>query len=104
MVDFLEDTAKGVMLKLRVHPCAGCSAVRGVMGERLKIDIAAQPEGGRANKELIKFLARLLKIGKDRISILRGEKGRDKSLLITGMNINDVSEMIHRTLKEGEGT
>ena len=44
----------------------------------LKIYLTAIPVDGRANKELIKLLSRELNIGKSKISIIRGEKNKEK--------------------------
>lgn len=50
--------------------------------EWLKINISAPPEDGKANDELIKFLAKFLKIPKSEIIIIRGETSRLKVLQI----------------------
>lgn len=47
-------------------------------GDFLKIKITAPPAKGKANKELIKFLARHFKIAQSAISIIKGEKSRNK--------------------------
>ena len=48
----------------------------------LKIHLVSQPEKGRANKELIKFLAHALGIPQQAIAILKGDTSRTKKLLI----------------------
>ncbi len=52
--------------------------------EHLKINIAAAPEDGKANEELIKFLSKFLKIAKSKITIIRGDNARMKLLKIEG--------------------
>jgi len=44
----------------------------------LKIKLKAIPEKGKANAELIKFLAKHFKTAKSNIKIIQGEKGRNK--------------------------
>jgi len=44
----------------------------------LKIKLKAVPEKGRANAELIKFLAKYFKTAKSNIQIIKGETGRNK--------------------------
>lgn len=46
--------------------------------EYLKINLAAVPEDGKANEELVKFLSKLLKIPKSQIAVIRGETSRMK--------------------------
>jgi len=45
---------------------------------------------GRANRVLLEFLAQRLKIGKKDLTILSGEKARDKRILITGKSPEEV--------------
>lgn len=46
--------------------------------ESIKIDIAAAPEGGKANAELIRYLAKEFGVSKDHISIVSGVTTRMK--------------------------
>jgi uncharacterized protein len=50
--------------------------------EWLKVNIAAVPEDGKANEELIRFLSGLLEISKSKIEIIRGETSRMKVVKI----------------------
>ncbi len=52
--------------------------------EYIKINLAAVPEDNKANEELIKFLAKLLKISKSKIEIIRGETSRMKVVKVEG--------------------
>lgn len=54
-------------------------------GDRwLKVRIAANPEDGEANKELVKFLAKTLGTTAKKINILSGESSRYKKLKLEG--------------------
>ena len=44
----------------------------------LRVYLTAVPVDGKANKELIKLLSRELNISKNKISIIRGEKNKEK--------------------------
>lgn len=69
-------------IKLYIRPCASETRVEGVYQDRIKIRINATPEKGRANKELIKFIAGILSIPKNRISITSGETSNYKEIQI----------------------
>lgn len=56
------------------------------------MNVAAAPEDGKANEEIIKFFAKILKIPRSKIEILRGEISRIKILKITPAAISSVSE------------
>ena len=48
----------------------------------LKIYLTAIPVDGKANKELVKLLAKELKIGKSKVEIIKGEKKSEKIIEI----------------------
>lgn len=50
--------------------------------EYLKINVVSVPEKGKANKELIAYLAKALKLAKNEIEIISGELDRYKKVLI----------------------
>jgi uncharacterized protein YggU (UPF0235/DUF167 family) len=58
--------------------------------------IAADPTEGQANHELVKFLAAILGVGKDRIEVVAGDTGRDK--LVSVLDID--SETLHKKIVE----
>ena len=60
MSPFFQPTGQGYLLRLTVVPGAQRTQVVGLYGDRLKIRLAAPPEKGAANRELIDFLARAL--------------------------------------------
>lgn len=49
----------GVAIRLKVVPGASRDAVAGALGDRLKVRVAAPPEGGRANRAIEKLLGEL---------------------------------------------
>lgn len=67
-----------LILDVHVQPRASRSEVAGWFGERLKIRVAAPPVDGKANQELIDFLAKAFNVAKRDILLLAGEGGRDK--------------------------
>lgn len=71
-------------LRVKINPGARQNKIREAMqdekGETIKIDIAAQPEKGKANRELVRFLAKESGLGKDNIKIISGAGDRIKLL------------------------
>ena len=76
-----------VVLMLHVQPGAKRSEVAGVHGEgvaaRLKIRLAAPPVEGKANAELLRFLASAFGVPQRAVLLLRGESSRQKTVQIT---------------------
>jgi len=73
---------KGSILCLYIQPGASRSEIRGIHGERLKLKIKSPPVDGKANAEVIEFLAELFEISKTKVQILRGESSRSKDVLV----------------------
>ena len=71
-------------LKLFCHlqPKASNNEFAGQHGERLKIRVTAPPIDGKANAQLIKFIAQQFGVAKTRVSISCGEYARHKTLRI----------------------
>lgn len=81
---WIEEFNNVALLKVYLSPGASVDEVSGEHGEpvRLKIKVKARPVEGCANKALIKFLAKNLKINKSAIQFLRGSTSRNKDLVI----------------------
>jgi hypothetical protein len=76
-------------IKLYIRPGAAETRVEGIYQDRIKIRINAPPEKGRANKELIKFIAGILSIPKSRISITSGKTSNYKEIQINSNHNNN---------------
>lgn len=76
-------------LSVRVTPSARHNAVEGwqtgVDGHaQLKVSVTAAPERGKANKAVVKLIAKALKVAPGTIEVVRGETARQKTLQIAG--------------------
>lgn len=72
-------------LFLHIQPGAKQTEFVGLHGERLKIRIKAPPVDGKANAEIIRFLAAQFCVTKSQIEIISGDLGRQKTVQITGL-------------------
>jgi uncharacterized protein len=76
-----------VVLLLHVQPGAKRTEVAGIHGAgaaaRLKVRLAAPPAEGKANAELLRFLASLFGVPQRAVRLLRGESSRQKSVRVT---------------------
>jgi uncharacterized protein (TIGR00251 family) len=67
-----------VVLALHVQPGAKRSEFAGTHGDALKIKLAAPAVDGKANAELIRFLADAFGVPKRHVVLVRGETSRAK--------------------------
>ena len=81
-------------INVRVQTKAKRNHIEVVEGGRLKVYVIAAPESGKANDAVVALLSKALKVPKSRMSIVRGQKSRDKLIRIDG--IGDASQIIER--------
>ena len=92
--DWLIASDDKVLLRCYAQPGASKNEVAGPHGDRLKIRIKAPPVEGKANKELIKFLSKLLKLPKSKLNFVRGESSRQKDILLEGADIETIRQLL----------
>lgn len=90
MHDFAKTLNQGVELQIRAVPGSKSSEIKDVWNGKLRVRIAAPAEDGKANKELIDFLAQFFGVSKSSISIVSGEKSRDKTIVISDLDKGEV--------------
>jgi uncharacterized protein (TIGR00251 family) len=73
---------RSLTLRLHVQPGAKRSELAGRHGDALKVRIAAPPVEGKANAELLRFLADAFGVPVRRVALLRGESSREKVVRI----------------------
>jgi len=76
------DPDGAIVMMLHVQPGAGRSEFAGMHGDALKLRLAAPPIEGKANAELIRFLADVFGVPQRNIVLLRGETSRAKTVRV----------------------
>lgn len=72
-------------ISVRVIPRASKAGIAGTRGDAVLIRLTAPPVEGAANAELVEVLAEALDVSKRAVSIVSGERGRQKRVRIDGM-------------------
>lgn len=93
MRPFALRAAAGAVL-LDVHVTPGASRTR-ILDEdpwrsALRVAVAAPADKGKANDELVRFLAEALRVPRASISIVRGATSRSKTLAVEGLPLDAV--------------
>ncbi len=83
MAEFYEWRDGNLLLRVKVQPKASNSEFCELLDDRLKIRISAAPSDGKANQQLIQFLAKQFRVSKSQVSLLSGESSREKRFMIT---------------------
>jgi len=77
-------------LELKIIPNAPRNEIVGWLGGALKVKIHAPALEGRANDELLDFLATTLAIPRRDLTLLRGDKSRRKIVQLAGLDAAEV--------------
>ena len=83
-----------VKISLRVYPNASRNEVVGFTDGVLRVKISAPPSKGKANRELITFLSRLLGVSKGGVNIMKGHTTRNKVIAIDGLSREEVMKRL----------
>ena len=69
-----------IRLEIKAVPGASNTELAGVKDGRLRVRIAAAPEDGKANAQMLNFLSKALGCPKRDLQLLSGEKSRLKTI------------------------
>ena len=75
-------TNGGIAFKVKVIPNSSISKIVEVTEEFIKIKLNSPPIEGRANKEVILLLSKVLDIPKTSIELINGDKSKLKTLCV----------------------
>ena len=92
----IEPDGEGCRLALRVKPGGRSDRVVGVYGDRLRVEVTAPPEKGKANEAVRALLARLLGLPRDAVEIAAGTGSRDKTVRVEGLTPVEARERLAR--------
>ena len=84
----------GIRLSLKVVPGASRDRIVGALGEALKVAVSKPPEGGEANRAVLKVLAAALCVPLASVSIVRGHSGARKEARVVGLTISELTSRL----------
>lgn len=79
---------------MRVHPNAARNELAGFSEGVLRVKVSAPPVKGKANKELIAFLAQKLGLSKGDLTIIKGHTSRNKVMAIAGLTQEEIARRL----------
>lgn len=77
----IEIKENGILLRLKISPNSAKNQLI-KEGDIIKLKITAQPIEGKANKAVIEFLSKQLKVPKSSIEIIKGDTSKEKTIFI----------------------
>lgn len=78
-------------LSIRVQPRASCNEIVGWKEGTLCVRLTAPPVDGAANRAVVEFMAGQLGLKRHQVTLVAGEKSRDKVLRLDGLTQEEMA-------------
>jgi uncharacterized protein (TIGR00251 family) len=88
-----------VIIEVTARPGASRRGVMGVSDDRLVVGVHSPPDQGKANDELIEYLAREMRVPRSALLIVRGKTSRRKTIRIVTHEPARVATRLRKTIK-----
>ncbi|RMD63952.1 MAG: DUF167 domain-containing protein [Planctomycetota bacterium] len=82
-------------MRVKAVPGASRNAVAGLLGDRLKVRVAAPAEGGKANEAIAALLARRLGVGRRDVQLVEGPTQPRKTFRVEGLSPAEVAARLN---------
>lgn len=97
----LSTDPRGILLQVKALAAARKNELRGIENGRLKVATTAVAEKGKANEAITRFLVECLQLSSRNVELLRGSTSNQKTFLIQGVELNEISARLARHLPPG---
>jgi uncharacterized protein len=88
-----------LLLKVAARPGASRSELTGLAGDAVRVALAAPPEKGKANRELVRVLAKALGVRRPQVTLVTGATSRDKTMRVEGLDEGDLRARLAEALE-----
>jgi len=83
-----------VLVRVKAVPGASRNAIGGLLGDRIKIVVAAPPEGGKANRAIERLLAEAIGVSPRHVTIDNGHGSAFKTVRIQDVDLAAVAAIL----------
>lgn len=93
MESFYKEQNENLILKIKAVPNSSKNEICGLLDDALKVKIKAPAVENKANEELVKFFAKLLKVPKSSVILKSGGTSKVKTLCIEDCTIDKFKQI-----------
>lgn len=94
----IKNTDNGLLVKIKIVPNSSKNSLI-IEDDFIKVKVTAQPIENKANKALIEYLSKLLKLPKTSIEIVKGDTSKEKTLFFSTCDEEKKSFIISQLTK-----
>lgn len=98
--DYIKETPQGAVLMVLAAPRSSKTEIVEIQQDRCKIKVKAPPVDGEANSALVEYLSKIFKIPKKSVILEKGQTGKQKSFLLSGLTKEQVCQTVEAILAE----
>ena len=98
--EFVKETPQGAVLMVMAAPRSSKTEIVEIQQDRVKIKVKAPPVDGEANSALVEYLSKIFKIPKKSVILEKGQTGKQKSFLLSGLTKEQVCQTVEAILAE----
>lgn len=91
---FMWECREGLFIRIHCQPRAKRTEVAGTFGESLKVRLKSPPVDGKANQEAQSLLADIFNVSRGDVTLVKGERSREKAFLILGMGKREALKIL----------
>jgi uncharacterized protein (TIGR00251 family) len=84
----------GVLVRIKVNPRSSRDEITDLESDPVRVKLTAPPVEGEANRALIQFVARSVRVPKRDVEVVSGEKSRHKTIRIRGRKLSEVIDCL----------
>lgn len=81
-------------IEVRLRPRGSRDELIGLRDGVLQVKVTAPPVDGKANKALCRLIAKRVGVAPSRVSVVRGEKSREKVVRVEGIDETTLTEAL----------
>jgi uncharacterized protein len=96
LIPWAKRVPDGWLFSIYAQPRAKRTEISGLHGDALKVRVAAPPAEGRANDELVAFLAAALGVPKKSVAVVQGTRSRHKTVSIAAPQADPASLLLRQ--------
>ncbi len=93
-MSWIEQRNDGVVVLISVRPRASRSAVTGISGGRLRVEVNSAPQDGEATRQALETLAKAVGAKVSDATLLQGATNRHKVVFIAGVQVDECKKRL----------
>jgi len=90
----ITQAGSGFIISVKAVPNAKKTQLAGEYNGALKVKVAAVPEDGKANDEIVDYFSEVFDINRSQIEIIKGFKSRHKVIKLTGVEEGKLKKIL----------